>query len=455
MKPESLAQKIRLSSEHPLDFTLQYPPRREYFQDHFRGSPDLNQLRGLREVLLYVHVPFCQAKCYFCNFAVDIRNAPEIHDSYVDALCAQLDRLQHLMPSDTGIPGIDIGGGTPTLLNATLLEKILIALAPFKVRATTQTPLSIETTPRIASEHPERLSVLAAGGVTRISMGVQSTNATALAAVNRSAQINQTESAVNNIRAAGFKRVNADIIFGMPHQTIPDWQNSLRHVIELGFDSITTYDCLYRGKGRAMTKRTKDKPTPEIYGTMYDLAYDMLSDSGYHAAYGSVNFSKIPGETGTSPYFEGRLLHHLPYLGAGNYASSMLGNNWWFAPYGVNEFVKRTNAGEALPVGDGYDLPSHETIAKQTLLSFNFGYIDTESFRKRFGVQIEDIYADAIYFGLEKGWLKKTQKGYGVHKGKFQYMPQIRALFYTDKAINWLQSFKDQHHEKNELSLHG
>src|SRR5207248_2271537 len=104
----------------------------------------------------------------------------------------------------------------------------------------------------------------------------------------------------------------------------------------------------------------------------------------FHAAYGSVNFSRHKGETGTSPYFKGRLFDHMPYLGAGNYSSSMVGNAWWFAPHGVNQWMQRIEAGEILPQGHSYHLPPEEVMTKQILLSLNYGVIDENHFKKRF-----------------------------------------------------------------------
>jgi oxygen-independent coproporphyrinogen III oxidase len=439
MTADSIRARVELARRHPLDFTLQYPPRREYFQDFFRGPADLRQAQAEREMLLYVHVPFCQAKCYFCNFAVDIRTAPEIHQRYTDLLCEQIRRIDAFLPEETRVPGIDIGGGTPTLLQEHQLRQILLSLAPFGRRATGAHPLSIETTPRIAAEHPERLAVLREGGVTRISMGVQSANAATLAAVNRQAQENMTEKAVANMRRAGFRRINVDVIFGLPKQTEADWRATIEAVLAMGVDSVTTYDCLYRGKGRAMTKRMPDRPTPEMYGGLYDLSYDMLAAAGFHAAYGSVNFSRHAGETGTSPYFEGRLFDHTPYVGAGNYASSMVGDAWWFAPYGVNEWSRRIEAGDILPQGDSYRLPPEEMMAKQVLLSFNYGVIDGARFEGRFGIPLETVYGPALAFGVSQGWLQRKGKVYGVAPGQFRNMPQIRALFYPDEAAGWLR----------------
>ncbi len=435
------ARAIQLAEKYPLDFTLQYPPRREYFQSRFRGTPDWQGAKATREMLLYLHVPFCEAKCYFCNFAVDVRTAAEIHQNYTNALCTQLARIDAFLPEDVRVPGIDIGGGTPTLLQPEQLQQIVDALKPWRRRTSVDHPLSIETTPHIAANHPERMQVLAQGGISRISMGVQSSNAATLAAVNRGAQENMTRRAILNLRHAGFRRINIDLIFAMPGQTEDDWRREIDAILDLNIDSITTYDCLYRGKGRAMTKRTPDKPTPEIYGRLYDASYAMLEKAGFHASYGSVNFSRHAGETGTSPYFEGRLFDHTPYLGAGNYASSQVGDTWWFAPYSANAFMQAIGDGEAMPVGDCYRLPVAELMAKQVLLSLNFGTINAARFEKRFGTSLDSMYGPALALAVKRGWLKEIPGGYGVAEGHFGNMPQIRALFYTPEAIRFVEQF--------------
>jgi len=95
-------------------------------------------------------------------------------------------------------------------------------------------------------------------------------------------------------------------------------------------------------------------PSTEDYGRLYDLGWHFLKSYGYLAAYGGVNFSRIENETGTSAYFEGRLLDGFNYLGLGNYASSLCGQQWWFAPYSVNEWIRRVEEGLSFPVGDAY-----------------------------------------------------------------------------------------------------
>src|SRR4051812_40933217 len=162
---EQLAQACALAQAQPLEFTLQYPPGRDYFRERFRHTLAWERLVAEQtgDLLLYVHVPFCAARCYYCNFAIDLRSQARVHAAYVDAIVTQLARLLPLV-RHRPLAGIDIGGGTPTLLDTDLLVCLLDAVAPFRALARVPHPLSIETTPDIAAHHPERLDVLRRGG---------------------------------------------------------------------------------------------------------------------------------------------------------------------------------------------------------------------------------------------------------------------------------------------------
>jgi oxygen-independent coproporphyrinogen III oxidase len=436
---QSLPEWLAFVESHPHDFTIQYPVRREYFIQNFRRTPPPKAqewLSGAPETLLYLHVPFCEAKCFYCNFAVDVSKDEKIHIGYVDALLRELDDHAGWL-SRTKVRGIDIGGGTPTRLPAKQLERLCRAIAPFAKDSEHAFPVSIETTPRIASQEPGKLEILSHGGVQRVSMGVQSFNAATLALVNRRKQVEQTEQAMQNLRAAGFRRLNLDIIFGLPGQTITDWLADLDHVIALAPDSITTYDCLYRGKGRALTKIAPKTPKPAEYGAMYDTAYARLTQAGWHAPYGSVNFSRRPDETGTSACFEGRLLEGMPYLGLGNYASSLRGNHWSFNAYSVGDYVQRINAKQN-PCEYYYDLPQSEAQAKYLLYSLNYGLIDEDRFLRRFGISFAAAYPSELNYALTSGLLCKSGPRWQVAQGKFDQMHILRSLFYPLAAKNWL-----------------
>ena len=434
---------VAMAERFPHDFTLQYPPRREYFQSRFRvNSSEAGHLRCVsetRSLLLYVHVPFCAAKCSYCNFAVDLRQSESLHRHYVNMIGIQLERLGDRLHPALEIPGIDIGGGTPTLLDDESLALLLRKLEPFRRWSSHPRPISIETTPSIAAMFPDRMRLLAAAGVDRISMGLQSTSAELLANVNRCDQINQQTLAVDHLVKAGFSRINVDLIFGLPDQTLAQWSEDLSRAVELPVTSITVYDCLYRGKGRSLSRRNPHWPSWNHYGDCYDLAYDVLRASGFHATYGSLNFSRIPTETGTSPYFEGRLADAIPYLGVGNYASSILEDYWWFAPYRVDDWLNSITEGDCLPAGDFYRLPLEERLAKQILLSLSFGEIRMDRLKQAFGPDIGELIKPAAEFASERGWLVNSPTGWKIRVGAFREMPKIRALFYANEALNWLE----------------
>jgi len=478
-RTKALGESVQLASQFPGDFTLQYPPRREYFKEFFRtaeqpryASQAIDDPRTTadtdyaRQLLLYFHIPFCEHKCSYCNFAVDTRSQKEIHEGYINHLIEGTSRLQKVLlepMNDTTleIPGIDIGGGTPTLLETPTLQRFLEALRPLRDACSHPRPLSIETTPAIASKEIDRLHALKEGGVDRVSMGMQSTDDELLAQMNRKKETTLSARAVENIKRVGFQRFSVDVIFGLPGQTLEHWKNDLQRIIDLDIDTVTTYDCLYRGKGRAMT-RSSSRPSPEVYGALYDYGYEFLTSHGFHAPYGSVNFTKHENETGTSPYFEGRLLDGLQFLGMGNYASSTMGDKWWFAPFTVDQWIQNihsapetsastewAHAGQFLPLGDCYTLPVEERAAKYLLQSLTFGVVDPRRYERIFGEPLRQRFSETLRIAQEHGWLRKDEHGvYLIEYGQFKNMPKLRSLFYSSPAISWLQTIRDSPEEQ-------
>ncbi len=406
---------LACAARAPHQFTVQYPPSRDYFRAHFRATVDRAAFAAAR--LLYVHVPFCEARCAYCNFAVDVRDDSARRASYVDGLLAALEDV----PSHVGADGVDVGGGTPTLLAPDELRRLFGALS----RRSTQ--ISTETTPAIAASRPEVLAALREGGVTRLSIGVQSTDAALLGALGREAS--SLDRALTHARDVGFARVSTDLVFGLPGQSLDDFSCDLDAVVAREPDAITTYDCLYRGKGRRLDGAP---PPPEVLGAFYDLAHARLVAAGYRAPYGSLNFSRHPGETGTSAYFERRVRDGEAYLGIGDYASSHAADSWAFSARGVEAWL-------ADPRGhaDGYALDRAETMAKHLLLTLGFGRIDHARFERRFGEPLSTRHGEALARACREGWLSEDPEGYAVRD--FAALPWIRALFHPERAIAWLE----------------
>lgn len=394
---------IELARRFPHDFTLQYPPRREYFQENFRCQ----RVSIADARLLYVHVPFCAHRCTYCNFAVDLSPDEARMERYVDTLIEQIERVP-------AAEAIDIGGGTPTRLPSRLLRRLLDALSRFAA------PISIETTPEIAATYP----LDALNGVDRVSVGLQTSDSDALNAVGRP-DASLHARALAALRR--FRRINIDLVFGLPGQTEAQWLRDVEHAIALQPDAITTYDCLYRGRGRSMTRRSLSAPSPATYESLYERGRSLLRAAGYDAPYGAMTYSRHRGESGTSVYFERRLFDGWSYRGIGTYATSHRDDVWTFEAAGVDRFL----AGD---VGDCYRLPRDETIAKYLLLSLSFGRIDRARYFARFGERIEDRFAAQL------ANLVEDDAGWGLRS--FAALPQIRASFYTERALAWLESLR-------------
>jgi len=273
-------------------------------------------------------------------------------------------------------------------------------------------------------------------------MGVQSLTNDVICQMARKKEFGYDSTAMQNLREAGFNRINTDVMFGLPRQSEEDWLSDLQKVIDLNPDSITTYDCLYRSDDRQIVRSGRSVPSPEQVGRLYDLAYKRLLENGYMAPYGSENYSRHQGETGTSPYFEGRLLKHVPYIGLGNNASSQRASEWYFSPYGVDDWIEATGLlceNSVFVVGDGYKMPQQELMAKQVILSLQFGEIRKLEFTQRFGIQIEQVFPEALQHAVSQNWLRQESGKYTIVPNNFTNMPYLRSLFYTDDAISWLE----------------
>jgi oxygen-independent coproporphyrinogen III oxidase len=359
------------------------------------------------------------------------------------------------------------GGGTPTLLSEKHLSSLLTALQPLLQHRSHQlllrhqpslepSFLSIETTPEIAATELSKLHLLHSFGVRRISVGIQTSSSALLSKINRttSSSSDLVTTALTNLHQVGFERISLDLIFGLPNQTLEQWKADLQRVVLLSPHSITTYDCVYKGKGRGvnslMQREELSRPSMELYGRMYDTAYDYLLSHGYHAPYGSLNFSKFPHETGTSSYFEKRLLRGVPYIGLGNYSSSLIDRYWLFAPHSIEAWTEALDSSSSSlslpqwPHSNSYSLPLEERMSKYLLASLSFGFLDENYFEAAFpSWTLQNFFQESLEELVERrGWLVYTEKErrYYLKEGCFHSLTQIRALFHTERSMAWYES---------------
>ncbi len=263
---------------------------------------------------LYVHVPFCAAKCNYCAFYSEAGNADKM-SGYVDALLREFDRfLPQLAPAT-----IFFGGGTPSLLPATLMRRILE-----KIPATHAREWTVECNPSTVSS--EKAKLFREFGVNRISMGVQALDDELLDAIGRVHSVHAAVESYRKLREAGVDNINLDLIFGLPGQTMEHWRNTLAKVIALQPDHISTY-CLILEEDThfwSLLQQGHIKPDAELELAMYQTGIETLAAAGY-GQYEISNFAKPSRECAHNiAYWEGR-----DYIGLGPSACSTVGGSRW------------------------------------------------------------------------------------------------------------------------------
>ncbi len=231
----------------------------------------------------YLHIPFCDHHCGYCDFAVST-------ESHLKALYLEAIALEMQGPP-AAIDTIFIGGGTPTSLSLAQLQRLLTTICNRFPQPVAE--FSIESTPD--SITPEKMHLLAEHGVTRVSVGVQSFAPSALAALDRQHGVEQIHDAIAAVRRAGLG-LSLDLIFGSPGQTLADWNHDLTTAIALQPDHISTYGLTYE-KGTPLWKRRSRGEVHELGEdaelAMYETSIRLLTDARYEH-YETSNFAK-PG----------------------------------------------------------------------------------------------------------------------------------------------------------------
>ena len=281
---------------------------------------------------LYVHVPFCTSKCGYCDF-YSIPAAGADVTGLMDRLLVELD--QRLAGKPAPITTVFVGGGTPTVLPIGELDRLMSALAPVAA-ASTCTEFTVEANP--ATLTTDNAHLLASAGVDRLSLGGQSFHATELACLGRRHRPENIASSMEVARRAGIGRLNLDLIFGIPGQTMASWIDTLDRALDLPVEHLAVYALTYEDGTPLAKQRACGQVVPcdeQIEADLYLMAIERLSTSGFKQ-YEISNFAK-PG---------GRCRHNLiywrnePYIGVGPSAAGYVGGVRYRNAPDVAQYVK-------------------------------------------------------------------------------------------------------------------
>ncbi|MCA9171218.1 MAG: radical SAM family heme chaperone HemW [Planctomycetales bacterium] len=347
----------------------------------------------------YIHVPFCRHRCGYCNFTL-VAGRDDLIAAYLDALERELQQLAQPRPVRT----VFFGGGTPTHLPPAQLSRLL-TLARHWFPWPANAEVSVEANPSDLDD--ERLAVLAAAGVTRLSIGVQSWNAAKLAVLERDHSAEIIEQAVRRARPM-FRSISLDLIFGVAGETRSTWQKDVARTVQLAPDHVSTYGLTYERGTSFWTRRAKGSLHPvseddELW--MYEHAIDTLAASGWQH-YEVSNFARLDHRCQHNEvYWNGE-----EYYAAGPGAARYVDGTREMNHRSTTTYIKRLLAGQS-PVAERETLGPEDRARERLVFGLRrLEGIDVEDFAQQMSFTVEQLGGKSIARFLSIGLLQQQDK---------------------------------------------
>lgn len=360
---------------------------------------------------IYVHIPFCRKACTYCDFHFSTNLSRK--EDMVAAIGREAMLRKAYFESEEALETLYFGGGTPSLLEKEDWESLLAKIHTHYHFAP-GFEFSVECNPD--DLYPERLAQLAALGVSRLSIGVQSFRESDLTMMNRSHNADQARQSILDAQAAGFNNLTVDLIYGIPGLAHVDWQANVQQLIDLKIPHVSAYALTVEEKtvlAHQVEGGSIDLPQDEIFEAQFYQLIDMLEGAGYEH-YELSNFA-LPGfrSRHNSSYWRGET-----YLGLGPSAHSYRsGNRSWNLSNNA-QYLKRIGEG-GVATEEEETLTTTDQINEylMTQLRLTKG-VDLEALKNELGHDLETAaqaeittYVAEGYMIQENGHLRLTRSG--------------------------------------------
>lgn len=339
---------------------------------------------------LYIHLPFCRKKCHYCDFV----SYPGVSASRVQCYLKALAREMELVAAALR-PGkvvtLYLGGGTPTYLSdRDLLGLITQVSNIFGLEEGCE--ITLEANPGTVT--PEKLKAVRTAGVNRLSLGAQSFSDKMLATMGRVHKVKEIYQAFEWAREAGFKNVSLDLIYGLPSQTLADWEDTLNQALALGPEHLSTYSLELAPEtvwGRQCAAGKLHPAAEEEVLAMYERAREKLKAVGY-VHYEISNFARPGFECRHNlVYWENR-----PYLGLGAGAASYWEGSRWQNHTSLEVYCEAVEKGD-LPIAEREILNRRQQMAETIFLGLRLlRGLSLKEFKNRFGEDLVEVYKEEV-----------------------------------------------------------
>lgn len=360
----------------------------------------------------YVHIPFCSHICYYCDFAKVLMTGQPV-EAYIDELLKEYDSYDI-----SSLKTLYIGGGTPSVLPADQLEKLLTHLTK-TLDLEELEEFTVEANPSDLTD--EVLAVLANSPVNRISLGVQSFDDKLLKKIGRTHTEAQVYSSIERLRAAGFENITIDLIYGLPNQTMEMVERDVQKFLELDLPHVALYSLILEDHTVFMNRQRRGRlrlPSDDRNADMYEYIIEMLTSKGY-SHYEVSNFGKIGYESKHNMTYWDNAEYYGIGAGASGYLDGIRYKNHGPVHHYLREENKRVN--EEV-------LTRKQRIEEEMFLGLRKkNGVSIERFPKKFGQTLEEVYGTIIEeLAFQKmlfeadGRIQMTEKGFELGNEVFE-----------------------------------
>jgi oxygen-independent coproporphyrinogen III oxidase len=359
---------------------------------------------------LYIHIPFCERKCIYCDF-YSIERTEQI-DAFVNALLAEIRLVAESVGNDPAFTSVFFGGGTPSLLKPEQLEEIVSLLrSSFNIR--TDAEFTLETNPGTITF--ETLHSYRNTGANRISIGIQSFHEDELTFLGRIHNAEQAGDAVRYSRDAGFDNINIDLIYSLPGQTEKKLHYSLDRALDLSPEHISAYSLTFEPETPLyrMLQSRQIQPLPEEEdAALFELTVDVLGSAGYEQ-YEVSNYAR----KGKHCLHNLTYWSHDEYIGLGPSAHSYVNGRRYWNVRSLTRYFEVLKV-HRLPVAGEEVLTGAQMAGETIFLGLRAEGLDLRKLRSEFGLdlsvsrarQIEEFLRDNMIM-LDNERLRVTRKG--------------------------------------------
>ena len=367
----------------------------------------------MKQTACYIHIPFCDHKCIYCDFysIITSDNVP----SFLSALKKEINVFATKYSDEREIISIYFGGGTPSLMKPEYISEIIEKVKE-KFKVVKDAEVTLETNPGTVSL--EKLRKFRQAGINRISIGVQSFNDKELKFLTR---IHDSETAIrtaNDAAEAGFENISLDLIFNLPGQTKSKWQMNLEKAIELPIKHISTYSLILE-RGTILNKMVLDgkvKIQDEDYDAdLYETTIDFLTSRKFYQ-YEVSNFTK----PGFECVHNNAYWHYLDYFGFGTSAHSFINRKRWWNFSSLKMYIDNiSRCGNAIAGSESIN--SAKALNEFVMLQLRSAGLNIEKFKKTFGenwLKEKYPYFQTLkkndFVSVSSEAIRLTSKGYAI-----------------------------------------